>query len=1096
MPKAKKSSKKDTSAFIKKVASAGRGGDTELAYLSSTARDLLKKLGGAGTKNPKTKLKEYKAAARFAREPRVSRTAEESLDEFNRLDTMAQNPPAATQPLFGAAAAPAPTSLFTPTQPAAEPSPLSVRPDPASSPLMTPTQVFPGRATMQEEREPVARPGSAAQDMAAMRAAEERAAQAAREQQAAQEQAARAAQEQAARQQAERAAQEQTARQRAQEARAQEDLVRTRREEEGRRAEEQRRLAEAEAARRAQEQAAQAAAAQEAARQEAAQRAAQEQAAAERAAEIVRQQERERTAALIREQEERERAPRTEDNEAITTPGTAAGDLAQFTNPSTTPTLTPEQLAELAKINAAGFGNLTTGINMSGIGLGGSYMPGGPTTGTQTQFDEEAQRRAAEEEAARRAAEEEANRRAAEEAAKRAAEEAARKAAEEAARKAAEQEAARRAAEEEAARRAEEARRVAEQDAAARRAAEEARRVGEEAEKRRLADEAARKAAEDEARRRAEDEARRREEEKNRGGGGTPGGPGGGVTKPPGLIDSPLPTTPPATKPPPSGGGIQQPPPTTGGGTVPGAGDARTADFIDRNLNGIDDRDEVPTGGGKPPTKDEPPVRDVPIVGGPARPRPGSGFNYGSIFGEDTDIGRLISRIGRGRGRGGGGGGGGGGKIPELPPTGGGLPARPGPGPVTPPVTNPPVGGPPGGGGFFTPTPVVTPGYQAAPLPTMPGAGTGTPFFNPNTGGLTPGTVPTGQTPTSLATSNIPLQTLAANPNLGPTMLGGAENAGYYTDRFGNVILSPGAVKPPGRKKGGPSNQEELMQLLQEQTESEGYRDIDSARAMLDRLSSEPASSKTEVSLSPIAQSVRRTSRTPIRAETDRGTAKGMAMELEELMQYKPQGPRTKGQTEALRQKMELIRDTLGMPTFSRANLSREGDLMAKRFNEGGEVDDSTPLQRRIYMESVGDPAKATAPITEKSLSAKELDKLRKLIDIAERNPALSEKTGKPMPGVVDYAHQRMLMEQVDPMGSFPISMRDSDYNTLESGNLRNTLGQFTFERLPDGSFVVRDRYDYTGDVGERLNPLIKYANKKGVNRPVEIRLPAGPKKR
>ena len=79
MPKAKKSSNKDTSDFIKKVASAGRGGDTELAHLSPKARELLKKLGGAGTKNPKTKLKEY----RVARESGVSPFAEELLEESN-----------------------------------------------------------------------------------------------------------------------------------------------------------------------------------------------------------------------------------------------------------------------------------------------------------------------------------------------------------------------------------------------------------------------------------------------------------------------------------------------------------------------------------------------------------------------------------------------------------------------------------------------------------------------------------------------------------------------------------------------------------------------------------------------------------------------------------------------------------------------------------------------------------------------------------------------------------------------------------------------------------------------------------------------------
>lgn len=772
MPKAKKSSNKDTSDFIKKVASAGRGGDTELAHLSSKARDLLKKLGGAGTKNPKTKLKEYRV-----REPGVSPFAEESLDEFGLADTPAQAFPAVAQPLFGPAEAiasdPVPYSPRiieeepTPPMPPAQPKVADfAAPAPPPPPQMAPgygntppSPVFGGGRV--ELGDAGAEPMPARPEV------------------------------------------------------------------------------------------------------------------------MVRPQKQDSVAAFIREQEERDRAPRTEDDQPITAPGSAANDLSQFTGTSATPTFTPEQLAALAKIKAAGFGNLTTGINLSGIGLGGSYMPGGSATGgTTTQLDEEGQRRAAEE-AARKAAEEEANRRAAEEAAKR-------KAAEDAARQAAEQEAARQAAEEEARRRAEEARFREGQDAQARRAAEEARRVAEETEMRRLAEEAARRAAEAEARRRAE-------EEKNRGPSPVaPGaGTGGGVSPPPGLIDSPLPTNPPAT----------------GGGTVPGGGGVRTADFIDRNGNGVDDRDERPSRGG--------------------------GINYGSFFGEDTDIGRLLKRIGRGGGgntRPGLPSGPGGGRIPELPPTGG-LPARPVAG--FPPDTGAsPVTSPPGGG--YIPTPGPIPGYQAAPLPTMPGAGTGTPFFTPAAGGLTPGTIPASQMPQSLQTSNIPLQAIGANPNLSPTVLGGAQNLGYYTDRFGNVILSPGAVKPPGRKKGGPSNQEELMQLLQEQSEAEGYRDLDSARSMLERLSSEPASSKTEVSLSPIAQSVRRTSRTPIRQDSERGSARGMAMELEEVT--KTQGPRTKRQTEDARQKMELVRETLGMPTFSQATLAREGELLAKRFNEGGEA--------------------------------------------------------------------------------------------------------------------------------------------------------------
>jgi len=37
---------------------------------------------------------------------------------------------------------------------------------------------------------------------------------------------------------------------------------------------------------------------------------------------------------------------------------------------------------------------------------------------------------------------------------------------------------------------------------------------------------------------------------------------------------------------------------------------------------------------------------------------------------------------------------------------------------------------------------------------------------------------------------------------------------------------------------------------------------------------------------------------------------------------------------------------------------------------------------------------------------------------------------------------------------------------------------------------VVKDRYDYTGDVAETFNPFVKYANYKGVDRPVNITLP------
>jgi hypothetical protein len=316
---------------------------------------------------------------------------------------------------------------------------------------------------------------------------------------------------------------------------------------------------------------------------------------------------------------------------------------------------------------------------------------------------------------------------------------------------------------------------------------------------------------------------------------------------------------------------------------------------------------------------------------------------------------------------------------------------------------------------------------------------------------------------------------IGQNPNLSPTILGGLQGLGYYVDRLGNRIMSPGGGFMRFAEGGEVDKDEASATSAQAEL-----------RALLDAM---PAETQTEVSVSPTSRTVRKTKKKAV----DTGKAKGISMSLEESMASiePPSRASARDQLAALlRRNRGLTAKTFSTPTLDRASLAARGPLATKRFQDGGEVDDSTPLQRRIYMESVSDPAKRTAPITEKSMSAKELDKLRTLIEIAEANPSLSEKTGKPLPGVVDYAHQRMLMEKVDPMGSLPISMRDSDYNALESGNLRNTLGQFTFERLPDGSLVVKDTYDYTGDVGAKFNPLIQYANKVGVNRPVRIALP------
>jgi hypothetical protein len=542
-----------------------------------------------------------------------------------------------------------------------------------------------------------------------------------------------------------------------------------------------------------------------------------------------------------------------------------------------------------------------------------------------------------------------------------------------------------------------------------------------------------------------------------------------------------------------------------------------------------------------------------------------------------------------------------------------------------------------------------------------------------------------------LQTSGLPQQALGQNPNLGPGMLGGAENAGYYTDRFGNVILSPGAVKPPGRAKGGPASDKELLALLKGEKKdayAESLKNFNSARSMLEDLSDMPGETTTEFSSTPISQTIRRATRQPIRQETDRGTARGMAMELESLTtaQEPKRAPDTLAEllkmSESVRSRdamsaKDLMRDTFGTEKLTKKQLARLGDLMTRRFAEGGEAkrelselearqeylrrnpqyatpepgleplypelfalarvglgkmaerkntalakkayrqieemarkkgaegrsqsetsskfkkildemdkrpsrkgssydrykakkpsatDKSikalesasnilrispatqqalgilpdagfsetrqfaesgeakatgelglftalaqkfmesdtfkkmTPLQVRTFLESTqGLPEMRTMPISEKNLDQEEQDKLRSLIEYSENlltDPTNTYYAGKrrrryyDTPGQVNYyVHEKFRRSRP---GASPFS--EGDRSVMPSANLRNTLGNFSFERLPDGTLVVKDAYDFTGDIALEDNALVREAERLGVNRPVEIRLP--PKKK
>jgi len=381
---------------------------------------------------------------------------------------------------------------------------------------------------------------------------------------------------------------------------------------------------------------------------------------------------------------------------------------------------------------------------------------------------------------------------------------------------------------------------------------------------------------------------------------------------------------------------------------------------------------------------------------------------------------------------------------------------------------------------------------STVPLPGVPGVSftPGQPqFFGNVPGAMLPGTLPSQINPLQAYRGPLAIDQLMANPNLSPQILGGVQGLGYYTDRLGNRILSPG---------GG------LMRFA----DGGEARKEDSARAELEQLlASLPAQEITEVSVSPNARSVRRT--TAKSGSTDKG--KAMSLDLESLITAQASGPKQeRSAAEELAALMEsfkertrkakesakgLMRSTFNEPELNLDRLTRTGagTLGVRRFAEGGEATDErmVPLHLRTYISSMLG-GKGKEPITESNLSGAELAKLRQLIEFSKSRPVFSKKTGKALPGVVTYAHHDAYKNKYEKLGGAPGP--DTDRTLYRTADLRNTLGTFSFKEMPDGSIVVTDNYDFTGDVGEKDNWFIQQANKAGVNRPVRITL--APRKR
>ena len=411
-----------------------------------------------------------------------------------------------------------------------------------------------------------------------------------------------------------------------------------------------------------------------------------------------------------------------------------------------------------------------------------------------------------------------------------------------------------------------------------------------------------------------------------------------------------------------------------------------------------------------------------------------------------------------------------------------------------------------------------------------------------NSTGLAPGSAAIGPADMPIAAGRNTLGAIGANPNLSPTMLGGQQNAGIFTDRLGNRIYSPGAATLYGFAKGGAVDLDALAQQNAQNLSDEAPEEaintnpVGTAQQMLADLAGAERASPTRMSVK----------RTKTSSGGGASADKAMKMSAESLAKgdlgAMKETAAPKGAPESARSQMEelarvyqlrmtaarnkargLSADTFGAPTLEGATLTKN-TLAKKRFAKGGEAKkpegdaapkvtgvnkvldfiaqrlpaDVFPTSGRTLLETVQG---AKTPITEKNFSPEEMDVMRELAAL---------KGGDK--GSINYADYVSLAKEMNKKGKVPASMSPSLFSMADPmGNVQTTLGQFRYMKDPQGNLQVVDKYDFnppnpnamqearTGDYGA-FGPygLIRdYAGEKvppGAGR--EVRVNLGPVKK
>jgi hypothetical protein len=357
---------------------------------------------------------------------------------------------------------------------------------------------------------------------------------------------------------------------------------------------------------------------------------------------------------------------------------------------------------------------------------------------------------------------------------------------------------------------------------------------------------------------------------------------------------------------------------------------------------------------------------------------------------------------------------------------------------------------------------------------------------------------------------------------------------GTRTDRLGNVVAAPAmpAFFKDGGEVTGSASLDEYLQQQMGGGQDSGAALFDNAQKLL--------ADVTEASpVEPMRRSVKRTSRG---SGGEPKADKNMSLKMPSLsasksMTFSPQSAQeaaeTKNMGTAREQMEELARvyqlkinaarnkarglgaDTFGAPTLEGQTLVKKS-LSRRSFAKGGEVksaevDDvpqvtgvnrvvdfiaqrlpagAFPTAGRTFLETVQGKRD---PITESSFSKDELEVLRQLAN-KDR-------------GAVRYKDYDALAQQLRSKGREADSTASLFSLGSPLGNVRNTLGQFTYKLDSNGNLVVEDAYDFnppgapgqtrearTADYGTfgPYNMIREYAGEKvppGKGRPVRVNL-------